>query len=123
MFKLKKYINKIYKFLIAALSSLLAPVSPLLAQDYGLNKTRETAGLPTAEVPTVLGNLAGTALALAGSVFLFLVVYGGIIIMTAAGNTDSVKKGKNIIVWAIVGAVILSAAYALTTLVFSVFSK
>ena len=52
--------------------------------------------------------------------FLFLIVYGGILIMTAAGKQEQVTKGKNVIVWAIIGALILGGAYAITTLVFNV---
>ena len=43
--------------------------------------------------------------------------------MTAAGNQEKVKKGKDIITWAIIGALILGSAYAITTIVFGVFAN
>ena len=98
------------------------PLKQLLADDYGLGAAQSAASLPEGDIPTYLGRFAGGALALSGSIFLFLIVYGGIIIMTAAGNTEAVSKGKKIITWAIIGALILGAAYAITQLVFQVFT-
>ena len=42
--------------------------------------------------------------------------------MTAAGKEEQVKKGKEIITWAIIGAIVLGAAYAITSLVFQAIS-
>jgi hypothetical protein len=123
MFKLNLMSKKI-SFYITALISLLAPFA-VKAGDYGLGTAAGQTDLPQTSsgeigIATVLGNFAGAALALSGSIFLFLVVYGGILIMTAAGKQPQIDKGKNVIVWAIIGALILGGAYAITTLVFSV---
>jgi hypothetical protein len=96
---------------------------------YGLDTAAQQAGLPGQDVEggtgiaTFLGSFAGAALALSGSIFLFLIIYGGIYIMTAAGNQEKIKKGKDVIVWAIIGAVILGSAYAITRVVFGVFGQ
>jgi hypothetical protein len=112
---MKKSFSKIFTFIAL---TLLAWPGVSLATGYGLETTQEAAGLPTGNVPTFLGQVAGAALALAGSIFLFLIIYGGIMIMTSAG-TDRVAKGQKIITYAIIGAVLLGAAYAITALVFS----
>ncbi|MFA5188221.1 MAG: hypothetical protein WC460_02570 [Patescibacteria group bacterium] len=109
--------KKIYIYIFTF--GLLLPFSPLLAQ-YGLNEANTVAGLPQGDVPTFLGRFAGAALALSGSIFLFLIVYGGIMMMTSAGG-ENVAKGKKIITWAIIGALVLGAAYAITTLIFQIF--
>jgi len=89
------------------------------APQSGLETARQTAGyISTRGIPEYLGAIAGAALALAGALFVFLVIYGGALIITSAGEQEKIKKGKNIIVWSIIGAVILAAAYAITTLVF-----
>ena len=125
--KNKKYFNKIAIFivLISLVACLLIPLNNALADDFGLGKTAAEAGLKeygsAEKIPEFLGRFAGAALALSGSIFLFLVVYGGIIILTSAGNQEKVTKGKNIIIWAIVGAMVLGGAYAITYMVFSVF--
>ena len=129
MISQNKYLNKILFTVIAVIIILGTALPSLsLADDYGLNEAASVSGLSNvtsggaADIPTYLGRFAGGALALSGSIFLFLIVYGGIIMMTAAGNQDKVKKGKDIIIWAIIGALILGGAYAITNLVFQVFS-
>ncbi len=120
--------NKLSISFFALLANLLI-VQNALAGDYGLGTAAEKAGLPGqgeeggAGIATFLGSFAGAALALSGSIFLFLIIYGGIYIMTAAGNQEKVKKGKDVIVWAIIGAVILGSAYAITRVVFGVFGQ
>ena len=39
--------------------------------------------------------------------------------MLAAGNAEAVKKGKDIIIWATIGLVIIFSAYALVKFVIS----
>ncbi len=116
--------KKKISFYIIALISLISPLT-VKAGDGGLGTAAGQAGLPSSlsgeqGIATILGNFAGAALALSGSIFLFLIVYGGLLIMTAAGKQPQIDKGKNVIIWAIIGAVILGGAYAITTLVFSV---
>jgi type IV secretion system pilin len=110
-------------FTLFILTCLILPVKNVLANG-GLETARGAAGLPGGAggtgIATILGNLAGAALALSGSIFLFLIIYGGILIMTAAGKQEQVQKGKNVIIWAIIGALILGSAYAITSIVFSV---
>jgi len=119
---LKKHFSKILKYL-AALSFSLLGWAKLVLAGYGLEETQGAAKLPTGNIQEYLGKFAGAGLALSGSIFLFLVVYGGIILMTAAGSQDKVKKGKEIITWAIIGALVLGGAYAITTMVFGAFGK
>lgn len=117
--------KKIKSFLYIAFTALISLPLSALADDYGLGKAAEETNLPgvgsTGGIPEFLGTFAGAALALSGSVFLFLIIYGGIVIMTAAGNNERVKKGKEVIVWAIIGALILGSAYAITATIFSLF--
>lgn len=110
----------IFVYLLAFLCFL--PVSQILAAGYGIDETQTEAKLPDFDgggVPAFLGRLAGAGLALAGSIFLFLIIYGGILIMTSSGSDALLKKGRTTITMAIIGALILGAAYAITTLVFS----
>lgn len=56
-------------------------------------------------------------LSLAGTIFLVLTVYAGILWMTAAGNEDQVTKAKDIVSQAVIGLAITLAAYAITAFV------
>lgn len=56
-------------------------------------------------------------LSVTGFLFLALVVYGGYLWMTAAGNEETLTKAKQIISKAIVGFVVIMAAYSLTAFI------
>lgn len=116
---MKKNILTLALFLsLATLIILPLAASAQSTIQSNLQATQQAAGLPTGDIATFLGQIAGAALAMAGSIFLFLVIYGGIMIMTSAGS-DRVEKGKKIITWAVIGALILGAAYAITAFIFS----
>lgn len=102
--------------------------TPGVAQAYDFNEQSglgETAkGTGHAETIFTPGNLSGgvgtlisAGLSFLGVLFLMLTVYGGYLWMTSAGNEDQVMKGKKIIVSAVIGLVIIVAAYAVTAAV------
>ena len=120
---------------LAAFVLLLSPsvflAGPALAVtgDYG----QETAALQAeliskaGETPTVAGqqNIAGligviikAGLSFIGIIFFGLVLYAGFIWMRAMGNTEMVTKAKDILESAIIGLVLVMAAYAITNFVF-----
>ena len=49
-----------------------------------------------------------------GVIFIVLIVYAGFTWMTAAGNEEKIKKAKDIMVAATIGAAICLGAYAIT---------
>ena len=57
-------------------------------------------------------------LSLVGLIFLLLMIYAGFLWMTAAGNETQVGKAKNIMTAAVIGTIIIAAAYAITNFVF-----
>jgi len=61
------------------------------------------------------------ALSFLGVIFLLLMIFGGILWMTARGNEKNVDRAKTIIFDSIIGLVIIIAAYAITYFVTSVF--
>lgn len=64
-----------------------------------------------------IGGLVGAVLAFIGVIFLLLIVYGGFMWMTAAGNDQQVEKARNVIVASVIGLVIVLSAYAITSFV------
>jgi len=73
-------------------------------QDTGLEK----------DLSTSLGTVVKTALSLVGTIFLGLMIYAGILWMTAQGNDYKVQKAKDIIIAAIIGVAVTMSAYAIT---------
>ena len=66
---------------------------------------------------TVIANIINAVLGVVGSLALVMFVFGGLTWMTAAGNNERVEKGKNILIWATIGLVIIFASYALVEFV------
>ena len=74
-------------------------------------------GAEKINIPTLLGNVVNAILGIVGSLALVMFIYGGIIWMTSSGNAEQVTKGKNIIIWATIGLVVIFSAYALVNFV------
>jgi cbb3-type cytochrome oxidase subunit 3 len=92
------------------------------SQDSGIKETAEGTGHADAGLFTP-GNLAGgigtiisAILSFLGVIFLLLIIYGGYLWMTAAGNKEQTGKAQKIMTSAIVGLIIVVAAYAITAM-------
>lgn len=66
------------------------------------------------DAETIIGLVIQTALGLMGVIFLALAIYGGYNWMMARGNDEMVEKAKNTLTNAIIGLVIVLAAYAVS---------
>lgn len=64
---------------------------------------------------TKAGLIIGVVLSFVGVLFLILMIYAGILWMTASGNDEQIKKAKGLLVNAAIGIIIVFSAYALTT--------
>lgn len=85
----------------------------------------ETRALPTfsslikLERTTVIGNIIKSLLGLTGTVTVIMMVYGGLLWMTAAGNEKAVSKAKQIILWTAIGLVLIFSSYTILNFLFS----
>lgn len=96
----------------------IAFVSPVFA-DFGLEDTAGAAGIKNGtSIPVLIGNVIGTALSMVSVLFFILMVYGGILWMTARGKEDQSKKALDTIIAAVIGILIVLGSYALTQFVF-----
>lgn len=64
-------------------------------------------------VQYLIGRVISVMMGLVGSLALLMFVYGGFLWMTAAGNEDRVKKGKDVLLWAVAGLFIIFTSYIL----------
>ncbi|OGF26200.1 hypothetical protein A2331_02000 [Candidatus Falkowbacteria bacterium RIFOXYB2_FULL_34_18] len=88
------------------------------------NKTAETAGFDSGvgggdAIGGIIASLIKAFLSILGIIFLILVIYGGYKWMMARGSEQEVEAAKNIIQRAIIGLIIIVAAYAITAFVFT----
>lgn len=91
----------------------------LAASDGGLGATANSAGLKsgTGDLSGKIGAIVGSLLGLVGTVFVVLMIYAGVLWMTAAGEEEKIKKSKDLIIGAVIGLVIIFSAYAITSFV------
>lgn len=79
-----------------------------------LDQAVQPTGIRTDSVQSISGSVIERALQLVGLAFLILMVYGGITWLTARGNEEMVTKAKKTVTGAIVGLVLVVAAYGIT---------
>jgi len=76
----------------------------------------DTANVKSGAISTssIAGGIIRIFLSLLGVIFILLMLYGGYLWMTARGNQEQVTKAKELMTSAIIGLVIVIAAYAIT---------
>lgn len=93
----------------------------VFAQDIfeELNKAVEGTGLEgKSDLPDLVSQVVSVVLSLAGTASVILLIVGGFMWMTSAGNEEKLKKAKGMIQAAIVGLVIVMLAYVVVSFVF-----
>ena len=66
----------------------------------------------------MIGKVINAIMGIVGSLALAMFIFGGFTWMLAAGSSERVKKGKDIIIWAAIGLVVIFSSYALVQFVF-----
>ena len=111
--------RKIAPIVTLAVFGLANAAAASIYDDSGLSATAGEAGLRTdvTNPNRIIGGIVGSLSMLVGSIFLVLVIYGGLIWMTAQGNEEKIKKAKNIITSAVIGLVLVFSSYAIANVV------
>ena len=65
----------------------------------------------------LIGQIINGVLGIVGSLALVMFIYGGFVWMLAAGSNEKVQKGKDILIWATLGLVVIFSAYAVVKFV------
>lgn len=89
-----------------------------IERQLGAFAGREGAGYAAPEDPRlVVAGIIRTVLTLIGILFVVYTVYAGFLIMTARGEEEKVKKGKDTLRRAVIGVLIVMLAYSFTLFV------
>jgi len=127
----KKYLKIIKPLLIMVFSLLILNIFiiPIYATEEGplreeigsrLFEVRGAAGFSETKHPAIIaGKIINFILTILGIVFIGLILYGGFQWMTAGGNEEKIKKAKTTLTRAIIGLVIVLAAYSISQFVIS----
>lgn len=122
---MKQYIAAVGVFGVLVFSVAL----PVFADDTVINTAILGAGSETetffkkfeplgygniVEPGTLVYNIIAIVLGLLGVIIVVMMMYGGFLWITAAGEEDKAKKGTTILFQAVIGAIIVFAAYTVT---------
>jgi hypothetical protein len=105
---------------LCSLAVLSLPLLSLAAgTDEALNKLKTVGGTAYGaeeprSLPEIVGGIIKTALTLLGVIAAILIIYSGYVWMTARGKEERVTKAKDTLEAAIIGLIIVMAAYAIT---------
>ncbi len=107
----------------ALIAVVFGAVLPAIAQGPGeaamerLQTVGATAGLGERSIEEMVGIIINIALGFIGIIMVILFIYGGFLWMTAAGDDKKVSKAKDILTAAVIGLIIVLAAYAIARFV------
>lgn len=91
---------------------------------YGLTETAGAAEYSASlTFSAFVGKLINGAMGVLGVVFLILMVYGGMLWLTAEGETEKVKKARGFIFHSILGLILTLFAYAMTQFIIDILVK
>ena len=107
-------------FLLIVFSLLIFSFAPqeILADKYGLDITEvETGGeFYKIGIESAINNIGYIMVTLAASVALAIMVYGGFLWLTAAGNQEQISKAQKVLSGGVIGLLIIYGANALLSL-------
>lgn len=83
---------------------------------FGVNYGAAT-GLGQQDPRETIANVIRIALSFLGIVAVLIVLWGGILWMTAAGNDDKVETAKKVLFSGLIGLIIILSAFAITNFV------
>jgi hypothetical protein len=124
-----KKLNRVLVF-VCLLSILMVPlltqaegVGPPDNPRAGLDQSVEDTGIQKSDgglsMSVFVGQLIKAVLGLLGVIFIILIIYAGFLWMTSQGESDKIKKAKQILTSSIIGIIIILSAYIITDFIIS----
>lgn len=69
-----------------------------------------------------IGNVISTVMKIMGSLAFAIMVFAGLMWMTAAGNSDREGKAREMMLWASLGVIVILSSYSLVKFIFDAFA-
>ncbi|GEM_PF-1337937 len=112
-----------------ASGSVFASIAALLIRGHAFaaysigDKVCHTAGCadgdPTGAVAGIVETITNAIIGIVGVLAVLMIVWGGIQMMTSSGDPGKVKKGKDTVIWGLIGMVIAIFAYTIRDMVYN----
>jgi hypothetical protein len=114
---MKTLLYTFFSIVLTAPSMVFAGGNNLNEAGSLLEEVGGRAGAGDVTIETAVGNGIGIVLSLVGLIFLVLMVYAGVLWLTARGEEGQVEKSRKIIVSSVIGLVLTISSYAITVFV------
>lgn len=122
MFKNNKTIRKavVSLLIVAGISLVALPAAnaALISPDDSPDEIAQATGGETS-AKNLVKTIVDYFLMFLGFIATLMIIYGGILYVTSAGNEENAKKGKTIILYAAVGIVIILLSFAIVNTILS----
>lgn len=128
---MKKVRTYVATFIIAIMGAFVVlPVASVAAEgaldgvcanNQNTGVCQENANAENKNTNNLVGDLVNVLLFVIGALSVIMIIIGGILYVTSGGNSSSVTKAKNTILYAIVGLVVSLLAYAIVNWVVKLF--
>ncbi|MBI2633183.1 MAG: hypothetical protein HYW78_02210 [Parcubacteria group bacterium] len=96
-------------FLVVGCLLLVVGYSVVFAQ----TRITDVNPLKTTDITVIVTNIVSEVIKYIGVLALLMFIYGGILWMTSGGSQDKIKKGKQVIIWAIFGLGLVLLSYSI----------
>lgn len=114
---MKKFALTKISAISAAVMAFIMPAIVFAQNEDNLELLRNQAGVGNVGLVEMIGGIINVIMGLLGVVAVLVILYGGFMWMTAAGNEEKVGKAKKLIIAGIIGLVVIFAAFAIATFV------
>lgn len=106
------------KFISSISAALLYAPAALAQSNGGLDTFGNNTNLGT-DVPVIetVAKIINIVLSILGVLVVVGIIYGGFLMMTAAGNEERTGQGRKIVAAGVIGLIIILAAYAIAQFV------
>lgn len=121
--------NIIYSLLFTTclvLASLVKPVSAFTCPDKTVREGESVSALSECNVEKTDGDkslmsnismLINVFASVMGFLAVGMIVYGGFMLLTAQGDPAKIKRGKDVVIYSIIGVILVMLAYAIVNFV------
>ena len=116
---MKKSIKALVASSVAAYTLVYATGITFAATISGWGTEEKPSGVPT-DIRAAIMNVTNWILGFIAIVATLVIIYGGVLYLTAGGNEDNVGAAKKTISYGIIGIVIAGLAYAMVIVVSTV---
>ena len=116
-----KYLLPRYKIFVKFVLIIFTTLASLILFFNAVNLAVATElqnPLGTDDPRVFIGRLIKGILGLSGSIALLMFVYGGVVYLTAQGESERIQRAKNTLIWATMGLAVIVGSYAFLNYLF-----